>query len=320
MKVFITGGTGFIGQHLINELIDRQYTIYVLSRVERQSSNENLIFVKGDISNIADFSDILKSIDCFINIAGEKKDERNMNEVNVLGVATILKELIKYPYIKFLQVSSAGVYGIQKHPATVLSEDSETFPDNIYEKTKFEAECIIKEFGLKFNLCYSIIRPSNVFGENDKGLKLLNLFKAIKANRFFLLNPDAIVNYVYVGQVVYIIRQIIEKDVFYGKIYNINSACTISEFLSAIKNVLGVKNRTLQIPKAFFFVVRIIGKIADLLPQRFQIINSGKYRELTSFKYYSTNEINKILNRSEKEMLAKGLLNLGNHYKEKGLL
>lgn len=231
MKIFITGGTGFIGNYLIKELLDSQHIIYALSRNERQSDSENLIFIKGDISEMGHFSDILKCTDCFINIAGEKKNEKKMKEVNVQGVVSILNELIKYPNIKFLQVSSAGVYGIQNNPEIILSENSEVFPNNMYEKTKYEAEQIIKEFGHKFNLKYSIIRPTNVFGENDKSLKLLNLFKAIKKNRFFIMNPEAILNYVYVGQVTYIIRQLIEKDIFNNKIYNINSAFTVSEFI-----------------------------------------------------------------------------------------
>jgi len=319
-NIFITGVSGFIGQHLLEELRDDYSFVYALSRNYENNEVNNVRFIKGDLLKINELSDILSSIDYFINIAGEKSDENLMFDVNVKGVSAILAELVKYHNIKFLQVSSAGVYGIESHPEVELTENMPVYPTNIYEKTKYEAERVIINFGIKTGLKYSIIRPSNVFGENDKGLKLLNLLKALNNNQFFYINPNAVVNYVYVKQVTSVIKQLIEKDIFYNKIYNVNAACTISEFIAILKSALHLQNKIKQIPKHMSFIIKIIAKIADLLPKRYQFINSCKYRELTSLKYYATKELKKDIIFEENKLLEKGVYNLVAHYKKKGLL
>jgi nucleoside-diphosphate-sugar epimerase len=243
-----------------------------------------------------------------------------MHNVNVNGLSIILSEIIKYPNIKFLHVSSAGIYGIETHYETVLTENSGSYPNNTYERTKQQAEKLLIEFEYKSGLHYSILRPSNVFGENDTGLKLLNLFKGLKKDRFFFINPNAVVNYVYVKQVTYVIKQLIEKNVFENKIYNVNAACTISEFIFIIKKALDISTKTKRIPLFLSFFIKIICKIADRLPVKYQYINSGKYRELTAEKYYSTEELRKVIPMNEKEILNTGIHNLVKHYKEKGLL
>ena len=63
-----------------------------------------------------------------------------------------------------------------------------------------------------------------------------------------------------------------------------------------------------------------MARIADLLPEKFQYFNSGKFREMTDEKYYCTKKINKILSLDEKEILVKGLSNLFHHYQLKKLL
>lgn len=320
INIFITGATGFIGTHLINQFDNESYTIYALTRNDYTSKSGNLIYIKGDIFNLTSCSDILKTIDYFIHIAGEKKNEEKMHHVNVEGTAAILTEIIKYPHIKLLHVSSAGIYGIEKHPLHNLTEGDQLFPNNKYEKSKYEAEKVIVNNKNQSTLKYTIIRPTNVFGEHDKGNKLLTLFKAINKNKFFLLNPKAIVNYVYVGHVSQVIKTIIDNDIFDNAIFNINSHCTIEDFSSTIKTALHSNKTTIKIPTYFFFVFKLMAFFFDILPTKYQFFNSGKYRELTSTKYYSTEKLNKIIQLDETKSLKEGLINFVNHYKDKKLL
>ena len=192
-NIFITGASGFIGQHVLQEFSGKDFFIYALSRKSSRSEIKNVRFLKGDLLTIEEFSEQLSSTDYFIHIAGEKKNEGKMDEINVKGLAKILFITSAYPKIRFLLVSSTGIYGIKSHPETILTENTIPYPTNMYERSKYEAEKILIEEASKTGIRYSIIRPSNIFGENDNGLKLLNLLKIIKRGLFFFINPNAVI-------------------------------------------------------------------------------------------------------------------------------
>ena len=320
LNIFITGGTGFIGQHLIEELGDSFFRIFVLSRKKIRNINNRIQYVHGDLNQMHLFSDILKTIDVFIHIAGEYKDKNIMYDVNVISMQNVLQEVVKYPQIKFIHISSSGVYGIENNPLSFFDEASNCMPGNVYEKTKLESEYKLQEISTLYSLKYTILRPSNVFGEFDRNNKLLNLFKSVKKNRVFYLNNNARLNYVYVKQLTFIIKQIILKDIFYNDTYNVNSSCTVSSFFEEILTLLNIKNEIRQIPSFYLPLLKMMARIADLLPEKFQYFNSGKFREMTDEKYYCTKKINKILSLDEKEILVKGLSNLFHHYQLKKLL
>lgn len=314
-NIFITGVTGFIGNDLLKNIDFRQHNVFGLSRTRQESSMPNMKYLQGDIFNLHNFSDILEVTDFFIHIAGEKRDDEKMRKVNVDGMKYILSVLSEYPNIRLLYISSAGVYGIGNHPDTILHENADCHPDSTYEKSKLEAEVLLQEFAITRNSFYTILRPTNVFGEFDKGMKLLNLFVTLQKKRFLYVNKAAIVNYLYVRQLTETIITIINREIFKNEIYNVNSPCTIEQFIEQCKSHLKLQYRTRKIPDAFSGLLKIFARFSDLLPSKYQFLNSGKYRELTSKKYYSTEKINKIIRLDEAEYLNKGILNLIEYYK-----
>lgn len=320
-KILITGATGFIGKHLLDELDNENFSLYILSRNKStELKQKNVKILTGDLFDLEKFSEQLAGINYIVHIAGEKRDESLMQSVNLEGTKSLLQAIEKYPQIKMVHVSSSGVYGIEKHPETILTENSACYPNNTYEKTKYQSEQIVASIAKEQGRAYSIVRPSNIFGEDDSGRKLLTLLSMVKRNRFFFINTKAMVNYVYVKQVTRMIKEIISKDIFRNEIYNLNSPVTISELIAMIKDAVGIKEKAKRIPSFLSMGIMLLAKIGDVLPKRFQLVNSGKYRELTSEKYYSTEKIRSIIAINEREMLNTGIHNLVNHYKSKQLL
>ncbi len=319
-NIFVTGATGFIGLHVIEELKSAGFSVFALTRKSGNESAGNIHYIQGDLFKLNELDETLSKMDYFVHIAGEKSNEANMQSANVDAVKLVLEEVVKFPNLKFIHVSSAGIYGIETHTETVLTEKSQCFPNNTYERTKFESEKILQDFGAGFPLKYIILRPTNVFGENDKGLKLLNLFKTLQKNRFFFLNKKAMVNYVSVKQLSFVIKEIIAKDLCDNQIYNVNSPSTLMEFIGTIQRSLNVETPVKRIPAPFSWMLKVAAKMADFLPTRYQYINSGKYRELTSEKYYSTKALQEIVPLDENKMLKSGIEDLVNHYKTRNLL
>lgn len=323
IKVFITGATGFIGKQLLQETGFSRYTIYALTRkpsTPKESNKDNITYLTGSLSDISQYSYIIKECKYIIHIAGEKRNETAMEETNITGTEILLKELINYPDIRLIHISSGGVFGITKHTAKIITEDSQCFPANVYERTKLKAEKLIEKYSAANSFRYIILRPTNVFGEMDKARKLLNLCRALLQNKFILLSKTANVNYVYAGYLTGVIDEIIKKNIFTNQIYIVNSPCNIYEFISLLKKELEINKGIILAPgilKPFFYIA---AKLFDNLPERLQKFNTEKYIELTNEKIYSAKKISALITVDEKEFLKKGLKNIVEHYKKEGLL
>jgi nucleoside-diphosphate-sugar epimerase len=162
-RIFITGGTGFIGKHLIKELSKTGHEIFALSRKDIiDNHNSSVRYIKGDIFEPEKWVEYLKNTDIFIHSAGEKTIIKDMSKVNVLGFQIVLSEISKFPEIKLVFISTSGVYGIYNNPEKILDESSACYPDNEYERTKYLSEKILIDSSSNFTNKYVILRPSNV--------------------------------------------------------------------------------------------------------------------------------------------------------------
>ncbi len=319
VSVFLTGGTGFIGQHLLQDA-PPDVNFFLLTRHPdklRSYQSNRIKILEGDLTSFHKFSTELSQTNYFVHIAGEKRNVLKMRETNVEGTHKVLSAMSKYPEIKLVHISSGGVYGLQKHPQHQLDENQACYPQNEYEKTKLEAEHIIIKQGPKQNLSFSILRPTNVIGEADDGKKLLNLIRSIIRKHFFYIDANAMVNYVYVKSLTYVIFEMIRNDMFKNEIYNVNSACNINEFIGIIQNATGIKFKPLCLPGFFAYPVARIG---NLLPPSLRIFDLEKYRELTNTKIYPSDKLKQVIDFNEKEWLITGLNNLVKYYRKKGWL
>ncbi len=317
-NIFLTGGSGFIGNKIVQELAN-DCTLYILTRRSVNSTNNTLKYIQGDLLNLNEHDDLFKIIDVIIHVAGEKKDESKMFEMNVLGSRKIAAIVKHNKHIKLIHISSGGVFGIYNHNENSIVENSNCYPNNQYEKTKLLAEKEIETItdANKF----IILRPTNVFGENDTSNKLLHLIKLINANRFLFLNRNAMVNYVYVGQLSYIISKIIALDKYQNDIFIVNAACSIAKLNHLIQLQSNIKFEFKALPLILSKPLKILALAFDYLPTKFQKINSGKINEMTSENYYNSKKINEYLGGlDEEKFLEEGLKKLINYYKNKQLL
>jgi len=123
-SVLITGGCGFIGRHLVNELLHSNYSVRVLDSLVPQVHGEARVFLDGNVEQIeGDVRDpravrqALKGVDCVIHLAAEVGVGQSMYEIsryigtNDLGTAVLLENLIDYPVRRLVVASSMSVYG-----------------------------------------------------------------------------------------------------------------------------------------------------------------------------------------------------------------
>lgn len=194
MKIFLTGATGFIGSHLLKRLRkeDEKHQIKALVRNEskiQDLQNQSVEVIKGDITQPETFAEQILDSQWVFHLAAALGAERLPDEVywrvNVDGAGNILEVSQKMPDLKkVVFVSSVAVTGPIKNPPADETAPYNPNSQSSYAVTKTEGEKITVEY-IKKGLPINIIRPTIVYGENDRHSNMLNFFKAVK-NHYFL--------------------------------------------------------------------------------------------------------------------------------------
>jgi len=172
MNFAVTGGTGFIGSHLVKYLVSEGHSVSIIDNLFRgRISNldgvqDKVHFVKLDILNYEDLRNNLQNVDGIFHQAAltsvpesyEKEDE--YKKVNITGTENIFK-IAKEFKIKVVYASSSSVYGnIDKIPIT---EDFNQKPINPYGLTKLEDEYLAEKYS-KLGTQIIGLRYFNVYG------------------------------------------------------------------------------------------------------------------------------------------------------------
>ncbi len=176
MKIFVTGGAGFVGRSLIKSLIEKNHNVIIFDNLSNSSENAikpflgKVDFVKGDITNYDDISNNIMGSDVVIHLASKinvQESFANPNltkRVNVDGTKNLLEACEENKITKIIAASSAAVYGDCNDSNIHLSENSKTVPISPYGESKLEMEEVIREFSKLHGLNAVILRFFNIFG------------------------------------------------------------------------------------------------------------------------------------------------------------
>ena len=172
MKYVVTGGAGFIGSHIVKNLVNRGHLVTVVDnlhtgKIENLASVKNKIkFEKEDILNFDKLEPILNNSDGIFHQAGltlvqeSFEKEKQYFDVNVNGTKNILEIAKKY-HIRVIHASSSSVY--KNTNQIPIKEDSERKAFNPYAVTKLEDELLAEQF-TKNGLDVLCLRYFNVYG------------------------------------------------------------------------------------------------------------------------------------------------------------
>ena len=262
MKVLITGATGFIGQHLLDELKDDPFSIRIISRKQKPElwcTNKNFEIVQADITNKASLEKAFAGIDVVINLAAELQETSKLEATNITGIKNLVELADKNNVKKIIHLSSVGVVGMQySRNKITVDENSPCHPQNEYERTKLQSETLLNEFGKKSKTEINIIRPTNVFGDHHPRKALLGFFQRIKNGRSFPAASNATVNYVYVKDVAHALRYCLLNNIG-NKTFNAGETMPLESFIQASAGALQCKSNTTQMPSLFFQLMNATG-------------------------------------------------------------
>ena len=169
MKILITGGSGFIGTHLINKLLSDGHDIYNLDKVNSRalpSDKQKII----DILDIDINDNFFAGIDIIIHLAAMVSVPKSFEDpINSFGntvfcTIKLLSAAHLHKIKKFIFSSSAAVYGSKEG---TVSENDTTEPSSPYGLDKLVCEKYIQMYCQQFGIDYLILRLFNVFGQGQ---------------------------------------------------------------------------------------------------------------------------------------------------------
>jgi len=176
-NILVTGGAGYIGSHIIEQLVKTNANIIILDNLVtgfKKLINKNAKFINGDIKNLKKLIKIIDNneidsiihLAAYLNISEAETNKQKYYKNNVLGTSNLIKACKNSKVRNIIFSSSCSVYGnIQGS----VSENNKPNPQSYYAYTKYKGEEIIKRYSKKFNYTYGILRYFNVAGASSSG-------------------------------------------------------------------------------------------------------------------------------------------------------
>jgi nucleoside-diphosphate-sugar epimerase len=202
MNISVIGGSGFIGTRLTTRLLENGYSVKILDKAKSLTYPD--LWIKGDVRDMSSLLSALEGCDVIYNLAAEHRDDVSPRslywDVNVRGAGNVCSAAEELGINKIIFTSSVAVYGFTNGET---DETGELRPFNDYGRTKLEAEKVYQKWQKRDeNRALTIIRPTVVFGEGNRG-NVYNLLQQIAKDRFIMVGKgDNIKSMTYVENVV----------------------------------------------------------------------------------------------------------------------
>lgn len=330
MNILVTGGTGFIGEHFIPELLERGHKVRLLIRnIEKAKKmfGDRCEYFVADINKRDALIGSCKNIDMVFHmvakVGNQLLDEKSMREfryVNVEGTKNIAEEAQRSNVKKFIFVSSIAAMGIV--PEKLITEESKCYPLLPYQISKYEAEQLLLNKYKEEKFPVIIIRPTKVYGVGEHEYSYLTLAKICKRGFFPKIGQGE--NYtsnVYITDLVQSLILLVDKGRL-GETYIITSHNSIAmeDTAKVIAESLGVKLHLVPIAKTFMvFSANIIERIFDLIGRK-PPVTKKNIEATVADRIYDIRKAKVDLNYIPQVEMKDGIRKVINWYKETGII
>ena len=197
MKIVVTGGSGFIGSHLVDKLIKLKHEVVVIDLI-KNNINPKATYIVADINDLKATSEAYKNADCVFHLAAEVqiqlslKDPLKTFQTNLMGLQVVLENMRINQVPKIIFSSSSAVYNENTNP---IKETDLLNPLNPYAVSKKIGEELCLMYKKLYGIEVVILRYFNVYGprQNDKSSYsgVISLFlKQLQENKPLQITGD----------------------------------------------------------------------------------------------------------------------------------
>ena len=281
MRIFVTGGTGFVGTHVVASLRTRGHDVTCLVRdpgKARRVLGEGTALVQGDLGNAPVLARGCRGAEAVVHLAGltAARTRHEMFAVNRGGTETLVAAARAHASVRrFIYVSSLAAAG----PAVggiVPSHGDESHPVSDYGRSKLAGEGPVRALPLR----WTILRPPAVYGPRDR--EFLRVFRAARFGVAPLFGDGSQpLSVVFAGDLAEAIAVCLEGERASGCYYPAHPEVTTTRALAeAIGAALGRRVRIVHLPNAWARPLMWVTGTAARAVGRTTLLNPDKVDEL----------------------------------------
>jgi nucleoside-diphosphate-sugar epimerase len=304
MKTLVTGGTGFLGSHLVERLLEEGHEVHALARSASDISHLKTTaaeIIIGDIEDYESLRPAVEGVDVVYHAAARVTPGwgawKYFHSAIVKGTENMLRASAEAGVSRFLHVSTGTVHGKHCEGDTPACESTTRYvvfgPDSYYDYAKLKAEDLAFEYHKQGKIPVSMVRIGVIYGPRDR-LLADRVFRQISMPVIVWpgdLNPRYSV--VYVSDAVDIIIMAATSDRAEGQVYNVsaNNEIRLKDFAAAMVQAVGSKKRQVTIPYAVGYAwcslmegwarLRRVKEMPYLTRSALKFLNKGLYLDGT---------------------------------------
>jgi dihydroflavonol-4-reductase len=289
VKVFVTGGTGFIGGEIARQLRTRGEEVVCLVRSPEKATKLRQLgceLSSGDLSDEPVLRQGMQGCDAVIHAAAmyevgiPAKQRPAMWEANVNGTERVMKAALAQQVSRIVYVSTVGIFGnTHKQVVDESYENPETDFTSYYEETKLEAHKLVQRMIDGQGLPAIIVQPGGVYGPGDTS-QVADLLEQFFAGRLPLMPfPELGICMTHVEDIAAGVLLALDKGKL-GETYVISGpATTMREAIETVARVSGRKAPKRALPtglmKAMIPIGPLVGKVMGQPPNLRELISSA---------------------------------------------
>lgn len=176
MNIIVTGGAGFIGSHVVDELLAQQHEVTIYD-LEQPRFNQPCTFVRGDVRDLERLTGVAAKADIIYHLAAEANVNRFFesplfsNDITASATLTVLEAARRAGGKRVILASTEWIYGtLEEAGSEQITEETPYAqnPDHLYTSSKISAELFCKNYQRLYGVPYTIMRFGIPFGERAR--------------------------------------------------------------------------------------------------------------------------------------------------------
>ena len=193
MRVLVTGGTGFVGAHLVTTLLQRGDSCRLLVRDREKAARhflEEVDLVEGDLTAPSTLTGLAEGITHVVHLAAQghvsavsEQAYRDFYEVNVQGTINLMEACLGAGIKRFIHFSSTAAMGLL-HKEGPVSELDTPVPVTPYQRSKLESEKAALRTGNELDIPIVILRPCMVYGKGGGDGEFFKIARLMRRGLF----------------------------------------------------------------------------------------------------------------------------------------